>query len=555
METPIFLLNDDVLLLILADFYGEDALNVALTSKRLYHLAAPRVAARAFCWKPEMITQLCDYMLTPLDSRPRARYLQILVLHSVAFVKSEDGDEVSASDTARLSTLLSEAHSLRTLRWGKAFLECFVHDPHLGLALSSLKSVTVLELRTVNAEIVSLLASMVTLEVLQLWRNSVGPPEQNSLLQALIMALSNLRRLHTLSLWNLQADASPVATSARPRFSSIKKLSLCGCPAQYFTLLSFCPNISHLEVLFYPTAERGAFMASRGNAWPPLDRLTISLRDFEPQGFENLNRVHWLDIRDEPFESPVTARALSLALPKLRPVSVSASARFRENDSPAWKALSGYERGLRMLDVAVTPHAYRPWSDNWHSNVPAALAGIPLLSLRFMIHSVVSNSWKSRLEAGGMLSVYRRKEALSSIPPGIFEALPTLRIVAIAERSEPMSWQSPNSTTKAHHRYMNDGIDPMATQGHDVSWDSLDRTRYQFHWWCRAPSDGAPVRIAEKDGERIYRAVERACKSADRSTTSDTTAEIERESLQLILIPSTSAYATLGVELISTLSL
>ncbi len=379
MNFRISQLNDDVLLLIFSYIHGEDALNVALASKRFYGLAIPAVSRQASCWEFGMVRRLCDYMLTPLDSQPRARYLRVLVILPAAFFqvkkKGRRAGTLSLYGAQSLVTdVLEEANGLRVLRWTADFRDLFRSDPgRLTDAIKSWKHLSVLELNVVDDEIISALRSVTALRVLTLQDKKVEIGQEHLGLPALLKTLSQLIFLRTLSLNRFPGPGTPFGTTeesrAIPRFPSIADLSLYACSKNYFLLAQLCPNLSRLATthpIDSPPSRTILPPASLRPRWPALQTLAISTRDLSLCGLYLLNTVRELQLRDAPFENSFVPNILPLALPKLSPLSISIIACFRVENSPAWDVLAKYEPGVRVLDIEVNPQTYRPWSDVWH---------------------------------------------------------------------------------------------------------------------------------------------------------------------------------------------
>ncbi|KAL1940158.1 hypothetical protein VTO73DRAFT_9109 [Trametes versicolor] len=547
MNFRISQLNDDVLLLIFSYIHGEDALNVALASKRFYGLAIPAVAHEASCWEFRMIRQLCDYMLTPLDSQPRARYLRVLVILPAAFFvvqrKGRKSGTLSLYGAKSLITdVLGEASGLRVLRWTADFRDLFKSDSsRLTDVIKSWKHVTVLELNMVDDEIVSALRSVTTLRVLTLRDKALEIGQEHRGLPTLLQTLSQLIHLQTLSLTLFRGTDTPLGTAegsrVTPRFPSIIDLSLDACSKSYFLLVQQCPNLSRLAVS-YPVdmPPIGTLLppANAGPRWPALQTLAISTRDMSLCGLYRLNTVRELRLWDTPFENSFVPTTLPLALPTLSPRSISIVACFRVENSPAWDVLANYQPGVRVLDIEVNPQTYRPWSDVWHDNVPKALNRLPLISLRLIVRSPSSSG--TGVEAAldkptRMQTTYRRKEAISSLPGKVFDAVPTLRVLAIAEEVDqigrrPMAVGGASATPKARHLYMEDRTEDLPGWARHLEWGTLDRARFRLHWWYRASPQDEPMRVPEKEGERAYAAILRACTTATGEPAS--TADIEQ---------------------------
>lgn len=131
-----------------------------------------------------------------------------------------------------------------------------------------------------------------------------------------------------------------------------------------------------------------------------------------------------------------------------------------------------------------------------------------------------------------MQTTYRRKEAISSLPGKVFDAVPTLRVLAIAEEVDqigrrPTAAGGASATPKARHLYMEDRTEDLPGWARHLEWGTLDRARFRLHWWYRASPKDEPMRVPEKEGERAYAAILRACTTTTGEPAS--TADIERK--------------------------
>ncbi|KAI0649561.1 hypothetical protein C8Q79DRAFT_903751 [Trametes meyenii] len=571
MEGSLLRLDDDALLLILSYTYGENALNIALTCKRLHNLATPRVASRAKCSQPKTFLRLCDYMLMPYSgtSSVRAKYVQVLIITSSVVEEDEDLDD----DFGRLANVLSEARGLRELR-------CFVPLENrqcyhqIRDALLSLNCLTTLELTGVSDDTVSALCELVTIKTLVLHYRAAANPE-NTLVQerqattlfVLFKTLSNLRQLTKLEVHSFDPPPMPYRPQLNgvppllSQFESITDISLIGISPNVLPIVQHCPSLATLAISAIshslhqasPDHTNGSPSTSH-TRWPALRRFSISTWDLELCGIDRFGTARELYIEDEPFENRLAPAPLSRALPILAPLVLSVTSRFSVGVSLAWKTLSSNTpdwSGVRLMDITVNPPGYKPWSEQWPDHVAPSLSHLPLLGLRMAIY-IPAYSWRARVEDTGMREValggdesnsmraaQRRKKILSTLPLRLFNVLSTLRVFAIAEEvSVGKSLQHLTGVglgAKADREYMNAEIPAVGPNARprQVRWDALDWTRFQPHWWCRSVNLGTPTRVTEKEGERAYRCVEDVCSSG-----STPPSDLMRESLLHLLISS-----------------
>ncbi|KAJ2990247.1 hypothetical protein NUW54_g8527 [Trametes sanguinea] len=216
-------LPDDVLLLIFSYLRGRDALNVAITSKRLYPLALPRIAAMIMCWTPIALRRLHRYMLS--GPQLRAKYLRSLSIDVFAVCKDEqtdylepDTDERYAVDVSQvqlLGDLLLRAPNLTELSL-EGFHWCLCQDPRIGPALQSMGQLANLRLSTLGDSALYVLreckANIHRLTLSYYLEGDYSLGGEPKTLTALFSAISPFRNLRILKLWNF----TPYGASLSP---------------------------------------------------------------------------------------------------------------------------------------------------------------------------------------------------------------------------------------------------------------------------------------------------------------------------------------------------
>ncbi|KAH9847215.1 hypothetical protein C2E23DRAFT_849366 [Lenzites betulinus] len=557
METLVSL-NDDVLLLVFSYIHGEDALNAALTCKRLFPLALPRVAAWAYCWNGTTLHQMCTYMLSARDPSdgPRARQLRVL---SCSPVDKDTSAVPSAFETKQpIGLLLAEAHNLCVFRWSLFSFRSilFPPDPPIGLALISLRHLSVLELTGIDNEMVTLLQHITTLEVLILGSAVERTElEKQKTLPALLNTLASLIRLRTLSLsWfypdsiaSLQGDSSP--RHSAPRFPAVVDISLQCCHATYLSLIQLCPNVSRLVVeenhsLHQAFFDTHAMKIMHAMHLPRLERLTLHIANLSLLAAGHFTAVRHLQLQGLLGEDQNTTTLLSHTLPVFRPQSIKLTTRFMPHraDPPTllWEALAQQQPAVRIMDIEVIPHSYRPWCDTWPDFVPGTLRNLPLVALRFIVrcpppnfNMVPMSRQPQHIERGliGGPSRARRREALAAMPAKLAEKIPTLHMLAIAEEIDRGS-QRPKGGAAAGRLYMNGVEEDMGGAVGGADWDKLSRTWFRFQWWSFAAPGIAPARLSDQEGEKAYRVLESALNES--STTVEDTESCESSVFDLL---------------------
>ncbi|KAI0819294.1 hypothetical protein BC628DRAFT_1333382 [Trametes gibbosa] len=538
MKAPLSL-DDDVLLSIFSYIYGEDALNAALACKRFCLLALPRVATRAYCWNLAMLRRLCTYMLSDLDTShgPQARARQLRVLFCSRNTSAAiDNDDIQ--EPPPIGCLLAKAHNLRILRWYlNDFHNFFTLDPRIGPAVKSLRCLSVLELCGVDNETIDLLQHVVTLEVLTLDTMVEEGERKHETLPTLLNTLVELVRLRTLSLkyFYPAEDSLPknlVQGYSAARFLSIVDLTLGSCALSYLFLIRVCPSLLRLAVIdsayhLLARLSTAALGIMHGTHLHRLERLTIPMHSLSLFAASEVSAVRHLYLHDMAGEDQASAAILSCALPVFRPQSIKLSTRFLGEFNPLWRALAQQHPAVRVMDVEVVPHSYRPWCDTWPDCVPSTLVYLPLVALRLIVRTsltvgIVSGGQRAR-EVNRALTggpSRARREALASMPGKLFGAMPSLRVLAVAEEVEGGGGRQKFAAAAAaaaaveERAYMNGGGGGGEEETGDpvgrAEWDTLSRTGFQFGWWCRGAPGIAPVRVSAREGEETYRVVEGA---------------------------------------------
>ncbi|KAI0715765.1 hypothetical protein C8T65DRAFT_828540 [Cerioporus squamosus] len=355
----LFSLNDDVLLAIFANLHGEDALKVSLTSKRAYALAGPRIASRINCSSPGQLRRLHAYLLSVLpDGRPRARFMEYLVIETSTFENAENnlGDAAyyyggDFSQAALLGDILLQAPNLREL-FLEHFQSCLERDPRIGDAIRSLTGLVNLRLLTVSDSSLSVFESFRSdrLACLTLYYYVLDdfPLENGSkTLPPLILLLSSLHHLRIVELWSFDSTAespslaraeAPAIPTPSQSFPLIRYLRLSQSSVPALDLVELCPALSTLIVSFSWYAEPLALRA--GPQWPPLRRLMVA----------NLDDVRRF------------------------------SARLRTLDG--------------LMPVSVEDYS-------WLSELPTALSALPLVCLRLLVPDEQQRRWSQGFTSKG----------------------------------------------------------------------------------------------------------------------------------------------------------
>lgn len=374
-------LNDDVLYAIADELYGENALNLALTSRRIHDIAVHRVSAIIRCKDPTQLRLLHRYLL--LGSRPRVQYLQSLTVWSKAFsVDVDDYYERSArrlsDDTAYdseirfLVDILTSAHNLRLVAL-PLFHPSVTRSPHLGDVLCALPSLTSVDLDTIGDTMVTTLVPRLPRSLrmlkLQYYTGIVEPdfsiPDEPSTLRPLLCALTVFPALHTFRLTAFKDDAlsfrdlgSAHAPSPLPSIRSL--VFECVQPAT-LDIVQLCPNLKYLEIQLWTSRDPFAgVVLLEGATWPLLHSLDVFCIGNLTHAIGVLGRVRTLIIRDYVCVSDPANAEFTLLLDVVKrtsPVAVFFSLEVGPQPMRFWGDVAARAPRLRILELKLSTDA------------------------------------------------------------------------------------------------------------------------------------------------------------------------------------------------------
>ncbi|EIW57158.1 uncharacterized protein TRAVEDRAFT_72348 [Trametes versicolor FP-101664 SS1] len=552
-------LPDDVLILIFSHLYDKHALNVALASKRLAELALPRVAAVINCWKPSMLRRLHAYMLD--DQNPRAQYLQHLTVEVHTFGEydsdaSDDASSVHSDDHTYYAANFSQANLLGDLLLRaqnicelsmERFQPCLLRDPRIGTALASMTRLANIRLSTLGDGALSILGSFASdlrRLTLSYYDDDDYPLEgETQTLPPLLSALAPFRHLQIVKLWNFTPSISWGDDFDPPQFPSITYLRLSDCTAPALDMVELCPNLSTLiystdfqEFIVAPVRPRA------GRPWPPLKRLTLGEHEDIVSVVDRLSHVELLQISGElrvpsSNDSEDITRFIDLLrVTSLRELYLSVVV---PNTPMAFlHTIPRVAPKLHVLELKVsTPEPHLEYA-GWLDNLPEALHGLPIQSLRLYVprlgYAGVQRFYPAEVEyddaddkasrAEAHIMEKRRVESMRALPQRLVDAMPALRCLAILDEG-PNEDNLEASSAEDEERVSGEGAEKEKVDGEsdgseaDASetgapvyeWDELRRTDWiRNHQWWRVV-DGAEGRTLEAtsvdEGDRLQQKI------------------------------------------------
>lgn len=277
IQTGLLRLDDDALLSIVSFLYGQEALGVALTSKRLHALAISRVAAHAKCLSSSALIRLHDY-LRIRGPQPRVQHLEILYI----YVGHELDAEQAVDPLRILAELLAAAKNLRLLTVAELPEVLDLHSS-IGDALVTLPNLVNLRLcdgvdgRTL--ELLSLMrGSLKRLLLSYEWKAQSATTDA-----ALFNVLVKHTRLQRLCLYNFlpSGPLNHASIFSNARFSSLRRLYMVAVNVEALDLVCFCPYLTHLVLVLGLAEEeyapRTAFEPDDSRRWPSLQELYLQV--------------------------------------------------------------------------------------------------------------------------------------------------------------------------------------------------------------------------------------------------------------------------------------
>ncbi|RPD72365.1 hypothetical protein L226DRAFT_511839 [Lentinus tigrinus ALCF2SS1-7] len=455
-------LNDDVLLAIFAHLHGEDALNVSLTSKRVYGLAAPRIASHIVCASPEELRRLHAYLLSNIrDGTPRARFLEKLDIDGCTFqgvTEHEQGSYMgNYSQVSLIGDILLRAPNICELSFDKLH-PCIERDPRIVDVIRSLASIVKLEVSVIadvsffifdSARLLDNLAHLCLAYHYSGYRPLFNQAQS---LQPLISLLPSFRHLHTLEIRRLDPKArlSQAARRSMRSLPSIRILRLRDVSTSILDLVDLCPNLSVFTMsLVLEDVEQTVI---EGPKWPSLRLLGVDELDDVRLYSTRLRTVDQLQICGQILlNSDTTAMSPKERLLELlrdtSPVGLYMCVKLSgqvEQSCGFWSDMARAAPRLRSLELQL----YRPrtpdsWDDySWVSELPHALCALPLQCLRVLVPP--DHHWREpSLDRKAKVTRDQEEEinrvkALIALPPLLVHAFPLLRCLSVGDAAPDM---------------------------------------------------------------------------------------------------------------------
>ncbi|KAI0661872.1 hypothetical protein C8Q70DRAFT_683958 [Cubamyces menziesii] len=521
-------LPEDVLHVIVSYLRKKNALNLALTTKRLSGLALPRIAAVAECHAPADLRRLQKYLLS--RRRSRAHCLRSLIVSPFTFYP--DDDEYDPDDWLRslgnaadnfqdftqapylIADILVRCHNICHLDLER-FQPCLRRDRRIGTALVAMTGLKRLSLGVLGDTVVSLLQSCQSgLTYLKLWYHDErgfqlqGEPKT---FPVLLATLSHFRSLQSLELCSF-TPSEPISAaqiSMTPQFPSITHLRLSEALPQALSLVSLCPN---LRTLIFSLAIDGlieqhlstAPLLRGGPRWRPLQHLRLGNHQEISCVLDHIDKVdilHFIsalpsiDPQKEPFARFLRFLRVTSPVELYLPLALTNS-----SIGSLWEQVVQCAPRLRILDLKVSTsrYTYSSKCDKWLDTLLATLGILPIVCLRLYVHPVscpiargnvpVGFSYRcnyheepddSRMCADARKMERRRIETMPTLPQRLMDAVPSLRYLALID-------SQPNNTS------WDVGADdewPITDGGDDdyqaPHWDEVRETDWTLStcWW------------------------------------------------------------------------
>ncbi|TBU44330.1 hypothetical protein BD309DRAFT_43941 [Dichomitus squalens] len=376
----------------IADYlHGRTALSLSLTSKRVYDIAIPRVAAVIDCWSTGTLRALHHIMVR--DNPLRARHIHNLVIRESAMTFEEfygrddeifdghDPKDLEPPVAPLIYELLMNAPNIRRLTIER-FAALRRSDPRVVTAMASLPQLSRLELdgvpgdalanesvagnvhRTSGRDLVTL-----SLNCSSWWYDDAYPP--------LFRTISAFPRLVSLKLRHFSPDRScrgPHHTETLPLYPSIQQLFLEEPSAAALDLVTLFPNLSVVGTSIHDrrrdiSDDRDHSWENRepidtpwaGTTWGALRSVILSselvmhrARDVINQAFHLRVDCTFAEDIDYSWTWPVELEPVLMILRKVSPVRAQLSVEVGVQPMRFWAGISEIAPRLRYLELKVT---------------------------------------------------------------------------------------------------------------------------------------------------------------------------------------------------------
>ncbi|KAI9001538.1 hypothetical protein BD414DRAFT_533275 [Trametes punicea] len=341
-------LNGDVLNEIASYVRGRDALNLALTARRIYDFAIHRVAVVLVCRTRTDLINLHSHLLA---GDPKvAVYLRSLTIMGSTFIErpwQEDPNWIfpkntyDYSDATLVGDILKNAPNLShlTLEHCAPLLQ---HDPRIGPAVASMSRLARLELCHLDSNALPLFQELRSRpRVLCLLAikvdSSMGAKRVLGLVRDILEVVSTFKELHTLDLDLKGIPGSPEPRVLPPPLPQIRHLSVHWWHPQ-MDIAKVFPNLEVFE-------QHINSVHLKRSPQRPLRRLSITeMHTFESARYS----VHLLHLRRYPRE----LRSFRRTIYETSPVGLSLHCFI---DAPVWlkywQQLPRAAPRLRFMDV------------------------------------------------------------------------------------------------------------------------------------------------------------------------------------------------------------
>ncbi|KAL1949809.1 hypothetical protein VTO73DRAFT_8690 [Trametes versicolor] len=417
-------LNGDVLAELASHVRGRDALNLALTARRLHDFAVHRVPAVLVCRSRTDLVRLHHHLLAGVPKR--AVYLRSLTILGSTFIErpwQDDPNWTFPKNTYEYSLaslvgdILQVAPNLSHVRLEHT-APLLQHDPRIGLAMASMTRIVRLELSDVDSNILPVFASMRSRpRVLHISPvRAESPAEANrvfDVIREILETFSSVQELHALDLDLKAVPASPELRSIHTPLPQVRHLSVHWWHPQIDVAKTF-PNLEVFE-------QHVNSAQLRRSPQQPLRRLSVT----ELQTFECARHpVHLLHLRRYPRE----LRAFRRTIYETSPVGVALHC-FMDTAVwlKYWQQMPRAAPRLRFMDVHC--HTWeRRHEPGWVSEFIQSLSRYSLVCLRIVApQPPTADSLDAPWHEDDI-------QTLAELPDRIMQVMPSLRYIAWAAK-------------------------------------------------------------------------------------------------------------------------
>ncbi|GBE89431.1 hypothetical protein SCP_1600930 [Sparassis crispa] len=342
-------LNHDVLSHILSFLVAKDALNLSVTSRKIYSIARRHAFSAVSLTSPAQLAEFCAYMLA--DVANRLFWLRDLEVCTSAFgvTSGEELEEeeglVYLQDAALLAGLFAQATMLKCL--SVSCIEVLVmSDSRIVEALIALPGLNKLQLSGTGPFTGQMLNKLRS-RPRKLLLSFMERPSQSPLF---FEHFASLQSLHVLDLWNIKLDEFPPSQNgALLQCPTVQHLSITASVAPMSLFVRAFPNLRTLLLWCVTAASLSPVTVTEDECWHRLNHVGGYTRDFTY--WRVACPVRWLEL-DVAITDDTQVELVISAVRDMTPIILSLNI-YLYTELSFWTSLAGAVPRLKYLDLVA----------------------------------------------------------------------------------------------------------------------------------------------------------------------------------------------------------